>query len=424
MVSDREVEYLSKKKYDDSWDFKKANTKEFTHCFHSYPAMMIPQVARRIIESYGKNANLLYDPFCGTGTSLVEANLVGINAIGSDLNPLARLIAKAKTTRVNLGDLEYLINSYTNHIFESDFNDVNHNIFMIPNVTNIDYWFSKEVQHKLAQILAFIEGITIKAHQDFFRVAFSETVREVSYVKSGEFKLVRSKELSKKDNLNVNELFIKKLHRNFIGIKDFQNHSIKNAETRILDINPVNLIPNSQIEPRSVDIVLTSPPYGDSKTTVAYGQYSRLSSEWLGFNNSNQVDNILMGGKRKNVKYKFKSEVLNDIISLIHKESPDRSRDVISFYIDYESAIINIAKVVKKYGFVCFVVGNRRVKNFYIPTDEITSEMFSEQGFVHLETIIRSIPNKRMPLKNSPSNKAGEKAPTMKNEFIVICQKA
>lgn len=43
---------------DESWDFKKANTKEYTHCFHAYPAMMIPQVARRLIENFGKNADI------------------------------------------------------------------------------------------------------------------------------------------------------------------------------------------------------------------------------------------------------------------------------------------------------------------------------------------------------------------------------
>ena len=86
---------------DDSWDFRKANTKEMTHCFHSYPAMMIPQVARRIIENYGKDKDVLFDPYCGTGTSLVEANIQNINAIGTDVNPLARLISKAKTTKIS-----------------------------------------------------------------------------------------------------------------------------------------------------------------------------------------------------------------------------------------------------------------------------------------------------------------------------------
>ena len=38
-------------KYPDySWDFKNADTKDLTHCFHNYPAMMIPQIPRRILK--------------------------------------------------------------------------------------------------------------------------------------------------------------------------------------------------------------------------------------------------------------------------------------------------------------------------------------------------------------------------------------
>jgi len=109
--------------YGDSWDFKNANTKEYTHCFHSYPAMMIPQVARRIIEIYGKNATLLFDPYCGTGTSLVEANLKGINAIGTDLNPLARLIAQAKTTKIDSKALDKYLYDFTNYLFSKSFKE-------------------------------------------------------------------------------------------------------------------------------------------------------------------------------------------------------------------------------------------------------------------------------------------------------------
>ncbi len=73
--------------------------------------MMIPQVARRLINEFGKNAKILLDPYCGTGTSLVEANLFGINAIGIDINKLACLIAKVKTTRL---DIETIVRNIPN----------------------------------------------------------------------------------------------------------------------------------------------------------------------------------------------------------------------------------------------------------------------------------------------------------------------
>ncbi|HPY01074.1 MAG TPA: hypothetical protein PKV04_06870, partial [Candidatus Marinimicrobia bacterium] len=68
IVNEPDLEYQIKiysrnaKIVDDSWDFRNSNTKDFTHCFHSYPAMMIPQVARRIIDNLGKKSKILFDP--------------------------------------------------------------------------------------------------------------------------------------------------------------------------------------------------------------------------------------------------------------------------------------------------------------------------------------------------------------------------
>ena len=83
------------------WDYRSANTKEYTHGIHPYPAMMIPQVARRLIGEYGSEGGVLLDPYCGTGTTLLEGMLAGLESTGTDLNPLARLIAKTKTTPVD-----------------------------------------------------------------------------------------------------------------------------------------------------------------------------------------------------------------------------------------------------------------------------------------------------------------------------------
>src|SRR3989344_9131828 len=82
-----------------NWDFREADTKQFTHRLHTYPAMMIPQIARRLIYLYGKEAKTLLDPFMGSGTSLVEASITPHikEAYGFDLNPLAFLISKVKT---------------------------------------------------------------------------------------------------------------------------------------------------------------------------------------------------------------------------------------------------------------------------------------------------------------------------------------
>jgi len=73
---------------------------QLTHPFHTYPARLHPATARVLIEMIAKDArakSLVVDPFCGSGTTLVEARAAGLRAVGTDLNPLAVLIARAKT---------------------------------------------------------------------------------------------------------------------------------------------------------------------------------------------------------------------------------------------------------------------------------------------------------------------------------------
>ncbi|OFV65785.1 MAG: DNA methyltransferase [Candidatus Syntrophoarchaeum butanivorans] len=200
---------------------------------------------------------------------------------------------------------------------------------------------------------------------------------------------------------------------------------IKNnkAESKIYDFNTVYEIPDSILPSESIDIIITSPPYGDSRTTVAYGQFSRLSNQWLGLEELNEVDRKCMGGIRKREIKNFGFEPLDKVLSRIAGIDKNRVYDVASFYLDYEKSINNISKVVKKGGIVAYVVGNRRVKGIEIPNDEITREFFERNGFKHIKTIIREIPNKRMPKRNSPSNIAGVTDTTMNYEYIVILRK-
>lgn len=415
---------MGRKYIDSRWDFRRDNTKEYTHCYHSYPAIMIPQVARKLIDKYGKKSKLLFDPYCGTGTSLVEANLKNINAIGTDLNPLARLIAEAKTTPVNIQTLDLYLKDFNDKVFALRFGIKDAKSIVLPDFQNIDYWFSKEVQKQLVIIKQYIDNITDTSIQNFFKVAFSETVRESSWTKNSEFKLIRmSADRMKKFQPDVFGIMECKLLRNKKGLISYLNNKKNGTTATVCDFNTVKSIPENILSEDSIDIVVTSPPYGDSRTTVAYGQFSRFANQWLGFSDASKVDNILMGGIKNGNKIKSKSKTANKIIDEIYNIDQNRCKDVIAFFADYEKSIKNVSTTIKNSGYACYVVGNRTVKGINISTDEITKEFFQENGFKHIETIIRNIPNKRMPLENSPTNIAGKKSATMKNEYIVICQK-
>ena len=258
--------------------------------------------------------------------------------------------------------------------------------------------------------------------KNFFLVAFSETVRESSLTRNNEFKLYRISEKQQETfKPNVFGLMDAKLMRNRAGLMHFIKQSKHiDAKTRIYTFDSSARI--DAIKESSIDIVVTSPPYGDSRTTVAYGQFSRLSNQWLGFEDASQIDNTLMGGKTKKItKTGIKS--IDGIVETIAIKNEKRAREVYSFYDDYSNSIANVSKVIKKKGYACYVVGNRSVQGITLPTDEITKHLFQKYGFDYHNTFIRTIPHKRMPSKNSPTNQIGKKATTINHEYIVIMQK-
>lgn len=408
------------RKVDDRWSFKEANTKEFTHCYHTYPAMMIPQIARTLIEEYKPKGklDLILDPYMGSGTTLVEASLAGINSIGTDLNPLARLMGKVKTTLYNnesilkqFRDIQTELIFYTkDKVKERNFE----------RISNYSFWYNEDNLLKLSYLSQLIKNVKDK---DFFNVILSEVVREVSFTRNGEFKRYRMNEASiAKFNPDTFVLFEKKTLRNIEGLKAYTSEAKYNVKASIYDFNTMYGIPTDIIKDGDVDMVLTSPPYGDSRTTVAYGQFSRWANEWFNFDNAKNLDNLLMGGKKATEEI-FKTASIRDVLDEIDSLEHKRYLDVVSFLNDYYQSIENVAKAVRSGGTVCYVVGDRRVKGVQIPLDYFTAEMFEKFGFKHKITIVREIPNKRMPALTSPTNKAGAKVSTMSHEYIVILNK-
>jgi len=192
---------------------------------------------------------------------------------------------------------------------------------------------------------------------------------------------------------------------------------------KIYGFNTVEGIPEELFSKNSVDLVVTSPPYGDSHTTVAYGQYSRLSAAWLGLEEPERIDRNLMGGRIFKRIPEFPSEELNKVIKLIAQKDDKRAMEVASFYAELLQSIINVAKVIRPGGYACYVVGNRKVKGNVLPTDVTIRDFFSSVGLEFVTTHQRYIPNKRMPLRNSPTNATGVLDDTMTREYIVVMRK-
>src|SRR3989338_5050076 len=111
---------------DPSWvfeDLTQKDTSYATHGFHKYPAKFIPQLAKRCIEENTKINEVVCDPFMGCGTTLIESLVSGRKAVGVDINPVAYLISKVKTSPINQEKLKTEIDkvlSDLNIFFESD----------------------------------------------------------------------------------------------------------------------------------------------------------------------------------------------------------------------------------------------------------------------------------------------------------------
>lgn len=454
------------------WDFKEDDTREYTHGIHSYPAMMVCPISRNIIKIMKgiMPISSLFDPFSGSGTVLVEGLLSGIpNVVGNDINPLALFLAKVKTTQLDISMLQSATNKlldsirsrYEQYILQIDsVDDVLTNAYEldltvkhgwgdnaphylteyceknnvdinIPSFKNIGYWFKPRVILLLQIIKDEINKIEDKNMRNFAFVAFSESIRLVSNRRNGEFKMFRMPPVKvAKFVPDVIKEFSTILQRNIEKMNAFVEACSDTGTNSKVTIFQNNATVLQDVPNESIDLVVTSPPYGDSRTTVAYGEYSRLSLQWLGIDNLSEkeimgIDKSLMGGAkfRNGFEYTIPSQSLRESLFRIKDKDLERAGDVYSFYNDLKNSIKAVSEKTKIGGYHFWVVGNRTVKGELLKTDVIITEIADSYGLEHVYTIDRNIINKVMPSLNSPTNESGIKAETMTNEHIVVLRK-
>ena len=459
----------------DYWDFKNEDTKELTHGIHTYPAVMVYPISRKIINTVGKyqDIEVLMDPFMGSGTSLVEGMVAGLPKVyGTDLNPLARLISRVKTRKLNLEELEkeveilqkdidrkydefkFLLEDIYEHIENrgidiaekatvkegwgynapnilKEFIEKHNKKLEIPDFKNLGFWFVPNAIIELQILKDSILKIGNPEIREFIKAGFSETTRLVSNRRNSEFKMYRMPaEKVREFRPDVKAEFFKILSNNIRKIEEF-TYICKDKSTEVYifdnDARELNNIPDN-----TVDIVVTSPPYGDSRTTVAYGEFSRVSLQWMDLENLNPtditgIDKSLMGGNkyRNGFEYDLNSKTLKESLDNIleNPKNLERAGDVYSFYKDLEKSIETITKKCKLNSYQFWVVGNRTVKKENLKTSQIIIEMGEHYGLKHVHTIARNIPNKVMPSLNSPTNEVGQKVTTMTNEHILVLRK-
>ncbi|MDR1922974.1 MAG: hypothetical protein LBQ66_01270, partial [Planctomycetaceae bacterium] len=350
---------------------------------HKYPATMLPQIGIDILREFKISKGSLLDPYCGSGSSFASGLECGLTEMtGYDINPLAVLISKVRFTQLPIPETTEVRQIFRNNLYEFLKDESNIKKLKRPPITNIQFWFSEEVITNLTILKHFIDKIKNEQIKNFFLIPFSETVRECSYTRNCEFKLYRMKS---EDMLHFNPdvigVFFKKLEDTIYLYTNFYSDKLeKNVK---IDVHASAFQPQNKI----FDVVLTSPPYGDSRTTVAYGQFSTFSNEWFGIKNARKIDKMLMGGGKAG--YMVSEGLIADYIHQISKIDYKRALEVSAFYNDLNRSIQKVAGCLKKKGKVIYVVGDRIVKNVQLPTDQFIAEKFEENGFSHIVTYER-----------------------------------
>ena len=231
---------------------------------HPYPAKFIIEIPRALLEvlPFPPGATVL-DPFCGSGATLVECQRRGLPSVGIDLNPIACLMTRVKTTPVPTGierAIEQVIQR-TCHIKSPP----------IPAIPNLDHWFEKPIQEALSTCTAAIAMARPNYH-DILRLALSSIIVRVSNQDSDTRYAAVPKNVDAED---VFSSFVSAARR-IVAVLSARPYSLSSAT--VIEADTLALSPGAIGRP--VGVVITSPPYPNA---YEYWLYHKYRMWWLGF---------------------------------------------------------------------------------------------------------------------------------------------
>ena len=271
------------------------------HAWHPFPAKFPPQLPRFLIQQLSNPGDVVFDPMFGSGTTLVEAVLLGRRAAGCDIDPLARMIAKAKLTPVDplaaLQEGNRVIEASSDDYFEAR-QGLKQELelrFDARTAKFIDYWFLPQHQLELFALVQRIESLPKGGVQEFLRVVFSSTI----IAKSGGVSLARDlahtrphRDIQKTPRSAFIE-FRKRLERNVADLSKYGPYDIgtpfnPNGDGKTTWQESSTAVPiyatsaaDTGLPSASVDLIVTSPPYANN--AIDYMRAHKFSLVWFGW---------------------------------------------------------------------------------------------------------------------------------------------
>lgn len=249
------------------WDFHEEETQPHLHALHPYPARFIPQIPRQAILNWSKEGDLVLDPFCGCGTTLLESVLLKRPCIGIDNNAVACLVSKAKTAEYNKKDKEALID------FENKLNDIIKTSsdlqLSIPEYQSIEYWFDKKAILDLGKLRWTISQLP-KKPQLLAMAVLSAIIVNVSYQDSD---TRYSRKVTHYNQGHAIKFYKKKLKDVLSRLEEIRKTPREKCEVRLGDSRNLTWITNN-----SIKLIVTSPPYLNA---YDYHKYHRHRLHWI-----------------------------------------------------------------------------------------------------------------------------------------------
>lgn len=377
------------------------STRYSAHGIHEYKGKFNPQVVHSLLNQYlGFNYTnkTVYDPFAGSGTTLLEASLMGISSAGTDVNPLAVLISKAKQNSLEI-NMQQLV-KYWEKAEEYARNKKEYKLII--NDSRLDYlanWFPIETLTKLELVRNYILKLPTK-YKEVLEVIVSNLLREYSYQEPKDLRIRRRKQIP--EQTEILEAINNKVHDFADRMKRFKKVYNQNPV-----INNEYLISSEDYEsPQKYNLALTSPPYA---TALPYIDTQRLSIIWCDLAEPSQIkelDQNLIGTResskahleclRKNLKnnvtYLPESVIafLRKLQSSINYEKDGFRRQatpalLYQYFVEMQNMFKNVKNNLKKDAFYLLIVGTNKTTlggtKFIIDTPVLLGDVAKSQGW-------------------------------------------
>ncbi|WP_405283439.1 DNA methyltransferase [Gaopeijia maritima] len=340
------------------WTFRTADTGGATHRLHPYPAKFIPQIPRTLIrELHPGDGTAVLDPFCGSGTTLVEAALAGKRAIGVDLSPIACLVSSVKTTPLNADLVE--LGRRASEVGRSAQP-------RIPDIPALDHWFRLDVQRGVSRLIQGIDAVSEGAARSALRVCLSNILVRVSNQESDTRYAAIEKDVSEE---LVFSLFQSAVGRAAAALQETWGGLFEVPKVSVLNRDVLELEATDISDP--VSLVVTSPPYPNA---YEYWLYHKYRMFWLG------MDPVAVRKSEIGARPHY------------HGSNPQSAAD---FQRQMVSVMKTLSELLTRSGSVCFQVGDSVIRGELIDNSTLLTRAASEAGFRLVRSFDRTIPSNR-----------------------------